>query len=128
MIDITAEVLEYDEQHDMPYWIEMELAIPLNRKKKVFEKMIGMSSHEFEMALTQMGEDNSFPDGVDDEDHPYWDLFAGIQDLAGNMGMPLPGDFAKSSSWGIVKRNGRPQLVLIDFGFTNDVHAHYYAR
>lgn len=126
-MDITAEVFDYDNKHDEPYWIEMELAIPLNRNKKKFEELAGISENKlFQILMFASNNHGSLPPGIEDE--PYGELIMEIVDMAMNMDMPLPGDFARTSSWGVVFRDGKPKLVLIDFGFTNSVRAAYYAR
>lgn len=125
--DITANVIDYDDSHDRPYWVEMELAIPINRNKKIFEKYAGISIEMLEQILIYIRTQYEFPPAFN-EDNPSWEFVSEIYDIAMTMDMPLPGDLARTSSYGLVKRNGKLQLVLIDFGFTNDVRSHYYAR
>lgn len=36
------------------------------------------------------------------------------------------GDFGKLDSYGLVKRNGEDDIVIIDFGLTNNVYDSYY--
>jgi hypothetical protein len=36
------------------------------------------------------------------------------------------GDLAKATSWGRVKRNGKYEIVLIDYGLSSDVYQKYY--
>jgi hypothetical protein len=133
--DITANVFDYDDKHDRPYWIEMELAVPLNRNRKRLQQLWGFTFEEFEAFLA-----TNDPSGramrhrhyelpQEKQDEMWENEYAnGAITIAGNFGMPLPGDFIAPSSWGAVKRGGKVHPVLIDFGFTNDVHANYYAR
>ena len=50
-----------------------------------------------------------------------------VFDLMGNYHLPC-GDLTRISSYGLVKRDGEPQLVIIDSGLTNDVYETYYMR
>ena len=38
------------------------------------------------------------------------------------------GDFTRLSSWGVVSENGEEELVIIDFGLTDDVYDKHYKR
>ena len=38
------------------------------------------------------------------------------------------GDLTRISSYGIVKRNGQEELVIIDFGLTEDVYNNFYGK
>jgi mRNA-degrading endonuclease RelE of RelBE toxin-antitoxin system len=129
--DITANTFNYDEQHDRPYWVEMELAIPLNRQKKRFKELTGFSHEDIYKLLNHIGKHYKWPENdnlTGHNDLSENEFLNSIYEIAMTMDMPLPGDFAQTSSWGEVKRDGKSVPVLIDFGFTNDVRAHYYAR
>ena len=132
-MDITADVFDYDDKHEYPYWVEMELAIPVNRKQKMLEKLLGLKMEELEMFLKANNPNErsagSYIKSIKPErmeelwEHEY---ASQLIDLVGNMEMQV-GDLVRPSSWGVVKRNGKLEPVLIDFGFTNDVRLHYYA-
>lgn len=133
-MDITANVIDYDNKHEQPYWVEMELAIPINRNVKKLEQLLGVSLSELEVFL-QANNPNArngqmyasrIPKERMDElwEHEY---VSQLIDLVGNLDMEV-GDLIRPSSWGMVKRSDGIVPVLIDFGFTNNVRAHYYAR
>jgi len=46
-------------------------------------------------------------------------------DLMGDYQLPS-GDLTRISSYGMVKRNGTPQIVLIDSGLNDDIYNTYY--
>ncbi len=37
-----------------------------------------------------------------------------------------PGDLSRANSFGIVKRDGKDIIVIIDFGLTNSIYSEYY--
>lgn len=41
---------------------------------------------------------------------------------------PYPGDFSRLSTYGLINRDGKPVIVVIDFGLTQDVMDTYYTR
>lgn len=108
--DILARVFDID-QDDM--WIEMELAKKITFPKR-FEQLVGTTVQELEQWLrskrglvmwgkfTDLGE-NEFAE----------DLWNFIEDYD----YPVPGDFGRLSSYGEVLRDGKPTVVVIDFGF-----------
>ena len=54
------------------------------------------------------------------------EFVSAIQDFMANIDAPA-GDFGRLNSYGIVQRNGQDDIVLIDFGLTNDVYQTYYS-
>ena len=38
----------------------------------------------------------------------------------------IPGDFARLSTYGAVMREGKPQIIIVDYGFTPSVEYNYY--
>lgn len=44
----------------------------------------------------------------------------------GNYGAPT-GDLIRTSSYGVVKRDGQDEIVMIDYGLTSDVYTSYYS-
>jgi len=133
-MDITAEVFDYDDAHDTPYWLEMELAVPINKNRKKLESLLEISIDELGTFLMANDPKNRngqtyaklIPQSRMDElwEHEY---VSQLIDIVGNIEMEV-GDLVRPSSWGVVKRDGKLTPVLIDFGFTNNVRAHYYAR
>lgn len=58
-------------------------------------------------------------------DDPYG-FIPQLYDLMSNYNLPC-GDLTRISSYGLVKRDGMPEIVLIDSGLTSDVYDTYYA-
>lgn len=55
--------------------------------------------------------------------HPWVQEFL---DLAFTYDYDIPADFVKYNSYGLVKRNGRPFIVLIDYGFNRETYNNHY--
>ena len=53
------------------------------------------------------------------------EFVSAIVDFMANIDAPA-GDFGRLNSYGIVQRGGQDDIVLIDFGLTNDVYQTYY--
>lgn len=51
-----------------------------------------------------------------------------LYDYMANTGLEAYGDLTRISSWGVVRRDGGEDIVLIDFGLDDDVYANFYAR
>jgi hypothetical protein len=128
--EIVAKVFDY---HNDNLWIEMELARKF--KKSDCEKLTGYSLHNFTNAIIRYGNDmnprkNPRKGDIDkelyqsmwDESEFMYELFSFI----GNYDIPI-GDLLRTSSYGVVKRNGQDTLVLIDYGLTHDVYDSYYS-
>lgn len=41
---IVARVFDFDDDNSFPFWVEMELAIPLSKNKKRFEQLVGCTA------------------------------------------------------------------------------------
>jgi len=126
---LLANVIEYDEDEHL--WVEMELAKPI--KKSDFKRFFGFDLNTVNMyLLNQRNLDNGkrfFLYSIDDEIEERLDEDPFIQLLLAFMrdSDSLPGDLAKANSWGLVKRDGSDDIVLIDFGITSDIYNDYYA-
>jgi hypothetical protein len=128
--DIVANVFD---SHPNNLWVEMELARKL--KKSDFKGIVGFSWEDFINAVHNYGNTTSnngrhtyYKDIDKDIEEAMWenDFISGIFDYIGNYGIPT-GDLTKTSSYGIVKRNGSDHIVIIDFGFTHDVQKTHYS-
>ena len=51
-----------------------------------------------------------------------------LQDYLGNYTLETTGDLKRISSWGVVTNDGEDELVLIDFGITDDTYDTYYCK
>jgi hypothetical protein len=130
--DIAAKVYEIDEDNPHPFWVEMELAIPLARNRKRFEKLIGANQEDLHYYLMDVNTrltgkgwyeaPRSLKEKMEENE---W--VQELVSLAVNYDMPVPGDLDRLSSYGEVKRNGKSVAVLIDFGLTRGVYTEYYS-
>jgi len=128
--DIVATIFNA-EPNDL--WVEMELARKLTTKS--FKQLVGVSFELFAQAVSNYGSDANgdnrgggrynIPQETVDE---LWEneFIYGIFQLIGNYGIPA-GDLMKTSSYGIVKRNGEDIVVMIDYGLTSEVYDSYYS-
>lgn len=55
-------------------------------------------------------------------------LFQGLRDYIYDWDLHAIGDLRRISSYGIVKRDGHDEIVLIDYGLNNNVYDRYYSR
>lgn len=126
--DILAKVFEYD-QNDL--WIEMELARMVT--PEMFEKIIGVSFENYSRTIynywltidvRNRGYKGKVDSGIETK---MWEseFCSSIFTLISDYNI-LPGDLNKINSYGLVHRNGEDEVVLIDYGLTNDVWTSYY--
>lgn len=123
--DILAQIIDYDEDY---LWVEMEVAKKLDAK--TFRQATGLSWKEYSKyvwyyAMYLEGY-STYIDNIPEEVIEN-EFFSTIVDAAGNLGLSM-GDFRKSSTYGVVQRDGQPQVVLIDMGLTKSVYDTHYNR
>lgn len=126
---IVARVFETDID-DM--WVEMELARKVSIKR--FRELTGFNSMNELDDFLRMGSSQKAVYGeltkdkfeyiINDEDG--WGR--GLINFVTDYSYPIPGDFARLSSYGEVSRDGVPTIVLVDFGATEDVISTHYSR
>jgi mRNA-degrading endonuclease RelE of RelBE toxin-antitoxin system len=126
---ILAKIFDYDEQNHL--WVEMELAKKVNASD--FKNLVGYKFTDIQTAIHNYGIDSGNGRGrkqeMDSEllDSMWENEFMyEIFDYIGNYGVP-PGDLMRLSSYGLVKRDGKHQIVIIDYGLTHDVYSSYYS-
>lgn len=123
---IVAQIYDYD-QNDL--WVEMELAKKVSPKK--FQEIVGFSFenycdgiryHEGQQGRNRIKrfKPENYEEMWEDNEFMY-----SIFDIIGSYEFPA-GDLCKLSSYGLVNRNGQDEIVLIDYGLTNDVYDSYY--
>ena len=128
--------------HPESQWIEMELA----KKAKLsdFDKILNLphAFHEYvcpyikmvcnrydykrirfieadkEKELQQLEESPDYEDTI----------FSDLEHYLTDSQLTAIGDLIRLSSWGIVKRDGKDTLVLVDFGYTDWVRDEYYIK
>lgn len=126
--NILAHTFEY---HPDDYWIEMELARKVN--KNTFKQITGVDVSDLSTYLHNQfavnnpsrrlhtwGQDPKIKEQMDENEFAQ-----SIMEFMFQIDAPA-GDFGMLSSYGLVKRNGQDDIVLIDFGLTNDVYQTYY--
>jgi len=119
--DVIARVFDIDEQDYT--WIEMELAKRISEKR--FEEIVGISLRmvveylKYQRGLPNKFDTNLF--GTMDDSDFINELWGFVQDYD----YPVPGDFSRINSYGEVLRDGKPTVVVIDFGFSSNVLSAY---
>jgi hypothetical protein len=117
-------------------WIEAERA----RKAKPtdFKNILGFPMETIMKVIRERADDNT---GRHRGNNPYWylsdrnlyeqiadtDFIANVVDIVVDHNLSM-GDITRISSWGVVNRNGAPQLVLVDYGLDDQVLKQYYRR
>lgn len=134
---IGAEVFDHDE-NDL--WLEMELA----RRATVadFKNIVGVpfafvqnyvdyTAKRYSRKWRYISYDSRYKEmfeQIDNEDFPNWEWFSELRDYMDGIGLEGAGDLKRPSSWGVVKRNGADEIVLIDFGLDDEVYDNFYKR
>lgn len=126
---IVALIFDYD-NNDL--WVEMELARKVSPKK--FYEIVGFTFENYCEAILFHAEDqkphskNYVKPKQPENYQEMWDdneFMYSIFDIIGSYDFPA-GDLCKLNSYGLVNRNGHDEIVLIDYGLTNDVYDSYY--
>lgn len=120
--DIVAKVFEYDEENT---WLEMELAKKVSPKR--FEELTGVMLDELIAWLSYIDGYNMDVTKEAQNRMRNNEFVTNLTMFAQDYGYPVPGDFAKISSYGEVLRDGIPTIVLLDFGFNSNTHDVYLA-
>lgn len=124
---VLADVFDYD--RDNHYWVEMEVAF--KPKKSDFTKLWNIKFDDLQFYLGNKREENRGRRGrwyIDPEVKNRMNENEHVQLLLSFMydSDATPGDLSKLNSWGLVRRQDGENLVLIDFGLTNEVYESYY--
>jgi len=125
--DLIAKVFE---RNDDGLYIEMELAKKVGRKR--FEQLFGAKIDELADYLTYRRQQNEprrmFNRTFDPEFIKKMEeneLVIELDSINGNYDFAT-GDEGRLSTWGEVLRDGKPKIVLIDYGLSNSVFNDYY--
>ena len=123
---IVAEIFNYDPNN---LWLEMELARKLTANE--FKNITGLTFEDYCAGLRyyeslqkpKRGVNYSQPETYDD----MWENeFAyEILNTVGSYDIPV-GDLCRTSTYGVVSRDGGNAVVMIDYGLTNDVYTGFY--
>lgn len=127
--EAIAQVKEVDDDY---FWIEMERASKMT--KPLFKQLTGFVFEDFGRSLqywyfTEKSTLKYYAGTgpVLQNQIKETQLFQSITEMVVNFDMPI-GDFMKTSSWGVVNRNGKQMPVLIDYGITEDILKTHYRR
>lgn len=126
---IVAKIFDYDQNN---LWVEMELARKVSPKK--FHEIVGFPFEQYCQAILYHEDEqkpqsrNRIKRSKPEMYHEMWDneFMYSIFDIIGSYDFPA-GDLCKLNSYGLVNRNGQDDIVLIDYGLTNDVYDSYYS-
>jgi hypothetical protein len=133
-----AKVYDYDQNG---LFVEMELA--RKAKESDFERLAGIpfdcycdlivrtainylpNNCQSRNWVTSSMEDiyNYVMDNIDD-----FEFINQVIEYMSNFQVKAYGDLQRLSSYGVVRRNGQEEMVIIDFGLTEDVFNNYYRR
>lgn len=132
---IGAQVFDFDSENYT--WLEMELA----SKAKVsdFKRLLGYDfkflcgfidsvKNEYSRYSRNYFDDiySDFKEKISEYELPNSEWWISLYNYMTNTGLESVGDLKRTSSWGIVKRNGQEELVLIDMGLNDDIAARLY--
>jgi len=124
--DILANTID---SHPDNLWVEMELAKKV--KKSDFKRIEGINFDSFGMYLKNFesvnkGGRNVYVISPEEDDFlANNDFTEKICSFMLDSDSP-PGDLSRANSFGIVKRDGKDIIVIIDFGLTNSIYSEYY--
>lgn len=133
-----AKVYDYDSNG---LFVEMELA--RRAKESDFERLVGIpfdvycdiivrtaanylpSNNQSRNWINKSMEDSYeyVMDNIDD-----FEFISEVIDYMGNFQVKAYGDLQRLSSYGVVRRDGQEEMVIVDFGLTEDVFNNYYRK
>ena len=126
--DIVAKVFEADNNG---LFNEMELANRVN--PTIFKKILGFDFNNIysylNYAVKRLTSPPNFRHDIKTKEEINFinnnEWLNELADLVAETNMPI-GDLCKLDSYGIVNRNGKQYIVLIDYGLTNKIFDDYY--
>jgi hypothetical protein len=129
--DILARTFDYADDNT---WVEMELARRVTAP--IFKQIVGFDWKDYIMAMDKqyrrvnpqksIGRYREEPN-TEIEDKMWENEFCySMFSLLGNYDIPV-GDLLRFSSYGVVNRNGKNTIVLIDYGLNNENYESYYS-
>lgn len=123
---ILAQVFDSD---DDGLWVEMELAIPINKYE--FRRLTDFDIKDVGNYLINFQSETSGRGTVVHQQKPLVDRLVNdefvqlLRDFVAGTDA-LAGDLGVATSYGLVKRNGHQELVVIDFGLTDKDYEKLY--
>lgn len=129
--DIIAKVYDFDQENHT--YLEMELAKKVTKKR--FKQLVGISLEDvwnylYNLKIQYNLRGVSKYDRVKEipEDIEENVFVQELKDIVLSYDMMVPGDFGRESTYGEVIRDGKPAIVIVDFGLTNSVYDDFYKR
>lgn len=143
-IGLMAEIYEKDEENFL--WLEMEKAEKLTERK--FKQLTGQSFETLSrfifyffkqyyrrpMYFRAMSDEEAeklvSPDELFPETNYGTEFFEKVEDYVSNYqpDVSTVQDMTQMSTWGIVKRNGKEEVVIVDYGVNEDIINKYYKK
>ena len=135
--DIVAKIFESSQELTEgigPFWVEMEFAKKVGPSR--FKQLSGFSKDEVQAYLDYLrtimkphagswGSSRIVTDELKNRaENSEW--MQSLTEMIINYDMSYPGDFGRVNSYGEVIRDGKPALVLVDFGLTSTVWNDFY--
>lgn len=123
--DCIAKVFDYDDNYK---FIEMELALPC--KKNDFKRITGYDFETYVNFIIAEKNDTlhqKFSNDFIDDAYDNYSLMTEVIDFSRSFNLPIE-DFLRLRQYGIVKRNGEEQIVVVDYGLTFDIWNVYYSK
>lgn len=110
-----------------PFWVEMELAKKITKSR--FKQLVGIPIDAvYEYLYEFHGTPPVYRRVMSDEEAAAYHenpFIIELMDVVGNYDMSI-GDLWRTSTYGEVVRDGKPAVVLVDFGLTKTVWNDYY--
>jgi hypothetical protein len=126
--DICATV--YD-SHPDDHWLEMERAKKLTPQR--FKQLLGFDVQQLGNYLYNYDQENNsgrYRRSVDPNQVELirnHDITRSLIELITNFNL-MPDDLGAITSYGEVMREGKPDVILVDFGYNDEVYMDYYAK
>jgi hypothetical protein len=124
---VVAKLFDYDEDG---LWVEMELARKVTTS--IWNNIVGIPIDIFRDGTRFMEQQKGSVKTLYRLEEPERmeelyenDFTSTILDLIANYDVGS-GDFGKLSTYGLVNRDGKDEIVIIDYGLTNEVYDSYY--
>ncbi len=128
---IIAKVYDFDQENHT--YLEMELAKKVTKKR--FKQLVGLSLEDvwnylynlrIQYNLKGRSRYDTIKELPEDIDENFF--IQELMDIVLSYDMVVPGDFGRESTYGEVIRDGKPAIVIVDFGLTNSVYDDFYKR
>lgn len=122
---VVAKTFEYDENG---LWVEMEYAQKI-KASDIKEVLKNITYKEFFYIIDELATKLSVPKNlkykVYNESEETSEFFNDVHDYLANFEGTR--DISRPSAWGTVIRDGKKELVIIDYGANKDVIKNYYS-